>query len=80
MKKVFLFLYIFLFSTISADINGPFKNFIHRSWSSDEGLPQNSIYTIFQDSKGFIWIGTAEGLVQFDGSSFKLYDKYASGI
>jgi len=78
MKKVFLFLYIFLFSTISAEINGPFKNLIHRSWGSDEGLPQNSIYTIFQDSKGFVWIGTAEGLVQFDGSSFKLYDKYAS--
>ncbi|HSW61328.1 MAG TPA: two-component regulator propeller domain-containing protein [bacterium] len=78
MKKVLLFLYLFLFSTISADINGPFRNLIHRSWSSDEGLPQNSIYSIFQDSKGFVWIGTAEGLVQFDGSSFKLYDKYAS--
>ncbi len=77
MRTILLIIYLLLFSTVSADINGTFRNFIHRSWSSDEGLPQNSIYSIFQDSKGFIWIGTAEGLVQFDGSSFKIYDKYA---
>ena len=38
-----------------------------------EGLPANTIYSITQDKKGFIWIGTEAGLVRFDGSDFKTF-------
>ncbi|MEL6850514.1 MAG: two-component regulator propeller domain-containing protein [Bacteroidota bacterium] len=31
------------------------------------GLSSNSIYTLFQDAQGFIWIGTANGLNRYDG-------------
>ena len=34
------------------------------------GLSQNSIYSIFQDSKGFMWFCTQEGLNRYDGYSF----------
>jgi ligand-binding sensor domain-containing protein/AraC-like DNA-binding protein len=74
MKKLVFVFFILLSATLAAN---PFKTLIHRSWSSDEGLPQNSIYSIAQDKEGFLWIGTAEGLVRFDGFSFKLFDKYA---
>ncbi|MBS1644448.1 MAG: hypothetical protein JST36_05355 [Bacteroidetes bacterium] len=37
------------------------------------GLSQNSVYSLFQDSKGFIWIGTAEGLNRYDGSEMKAF-------
>lgn len=37
------------------------------------GLSQNSVYSLFQDSKGFIWIGTAEGLNRYDGSEMKVF-------
>jgi len=42
-------------------------------YSTNEGLPSNFIYCIFQDSKGFIWAGTDSGLSRFDGHSFRNY-------
>ena len=38
-----------------------------------DGLPSNSVYGLFQDSKGFIWITTDDGLCRYDGHSFKSY-------
>ena len=38
-----------------------------------DGLSSNSIWSIFQDSKGFIWIGTMAGLDKYDGYSFKKF-------
>lgn len=37
------------------------------------GLPSNSIYGLFQDSKGFIWIANNDGLTRYDGFEFKTY-------
>lgn len=37
------------------------------------GLPSNSVYDIFQDSKGFMWFATGKGLCRYDGSVFKTY-------
>ncbi len=34
------------------------------------GLSSNSVYSVYQDKKGFLWIGTANGLQRFDGSKF----------
>ncbi|MCB0280370.1 MAG: hypothetical protein KDD94_12755, partial [Calditrichaeota bacterium] len=45
--------------------------FIVRHWTIDNGLPQNTINGIAQDSAGFIWIATYGGLVRFDGIRFK---------
>lgn len=39
----------------------------------DQGLSQNSVNCILQDQRGFIWIGTTEGLNRFDGIDFKVY-------
>jgi len=39
-----------------------------------DGLPNNSVSGIVQDSKGFIWLGTQGGLCRYDGSSFVLYE------
>ncbi|MEY3442510.1 MAG: hypothetical protein RLZZ519_791 [Bacteroidota bacterium] len=38
-----------------------------------DGLPSNSVYGLFQDSQGFIWITTDDGLCRYDGHSFKSY-------
>ena len=48
-------------------------NIKFRHLTTDDGLSQNSIYTFFQDSKGFIWIGTADGLNKYDGYNFEVF-------
>ena len=40
-----------------------------------KGLSQNSIYSILQDSRGFMWIGTWDGLNKYDGYDFVLYNR-----
>lgn len=40
------------------------------NYDSDEGICHNFVYTINQDSKGYIWIGTGEGLCRFNGFTF----------
>ena len=45
------------------------KSFI--TYSVNQGLSQSSVYSLYQDKKGFIWAGTAEGLNRFDGYKFK---------
>ncbi|MGQ2985450.1 ligand-binding sensor domain-containing protein [Flavobacterium sp.] len=42
-----------------------------RKITSDDGLPQGFIAAIVQDSKGFIWIGTRNGLARYDGRKFR---------
>jgi ligand-binding sensor domain-containing protein len=42
-------------------------------YTANDGLSNGNIITIFQDTRGFIWVGTANGLNRFDGISFKSY-------
>jgi signal transduction histidine kinase/ligand-binding sensor domain-containing protein len=44
--------------------------FVVKSWQSEDGLPGNVIRAILKDEQGYLWIGTAEGLVRFDGNRF----------
>jgi PAS domain S-box-containing protein len=39
----------------------------------EDGLSQNAGLAIFQDSKGYLWIGTQDGLNRYDGYTFKIY-------
>ncbi|MGL1888859.1 MAG: ATP-binding protein [Reichenbachiella sp.] len=41
--------------------------------SNEQGLSQASVSAIVQDQKGFIWIGTNNGLNKYDGYDFKVY-------
>ncbi|MBX2990358.1 MAG: hypothetical protein KF749_04215 [Bacteroidetes bacterium] len=44
-----------------------------QTYSVEDGLSQSSIWCIIQDSQGFMWFGTADGLNRFDGYTFKVY-------
>ena len=41
--------------------------------SIEDGLSQNAGLDIFQDGRGYLWIGTQDGLNRYDGYSFKVY-------
>ncbi|MCB0804862.1 MAG: hypothetical protein KDC05_03635, partial [Bacteroidales bacterium] len=46
--------------------------------TSEDGLPQNTVNCILQDNKGFIWIGTQDGLCRYDGNQFQIYQNIPS--
>jgi len=39
----------------------------------EQGLSQSSVRVLFQDSRGFLWFGTEDGLNRYDGYTFKVY-------
>ena len=49
--------------------------FVHQAWTTEQGLPQNSIYAVIQTRDGYLWLGTDEGLVRFDGLRFTVFDR-----
>src|SRR5687768_10152954 len=49
--------------------------FGHDVWQLEQGLPQNTVYAIAQTPDGYLWLGTAEGLVRFDGVRFQVFDR-----
>ncbi len=46
-----------------------------RRIASDQGLSQNTVYSIEQDHVGFLWIGTNNGLNRYDGYQFVVFKK-----
>ena len=44
-------------------------------WTTDNGLPQNSVHGTLQTSDGYLWLTTFDGLVRFDGVRFTVFNK-----
>lgn len=44
-------------------------------WESDDGLAQNSVIAMAQTRDGYLWMGTLNGLVRFDGVRFTVFDE-----
>lgn len=49
------------------------QNPYHITVDQTSGLPSNSVYDVFQDSKGFMWFATSKGLCRFDGTIVKTF-------
>ncbi|HEY0677493.1 MAG TPA: two-component regulator propeller domain-containing protein [Chitinophagaceae bacterium] len=70
LKFIFLILLYSLNNfTVSAQ-NGPL---VFRNITRSSGLPVDEVTSIVQDSTGFIWIGTLEGIFRYDGFVFKSF-------
>jgi len=50
------------------------SQYIVHSWTSEDGLPQNTVTAVVQTADGYLWLGTEEGLARFDGVSFTIFD------
>lgn len=50
------------------------KEYITDVWTVDEGLPDSSVTAVAQTPDGYLWVGTYNGLVRFDGVRFVTFD------
>ena len=82
MKHLFLFLIckLFLVLTVWGNPAEPLPTIMFKQLSTTEGLSNNSVRSIFRDSRGFLWIGTESGLNKYDGYSFQQYHRNNSGL
>jgi len=62
-------------AALALDPQKAITQYILNSWTSADGLPQNSITAIAQTHDGYLWLGTEEGLARFDGVSFTVFDR-----
>jgi ligand-binding sensor domain-containing protein/signal transduction histidine kinase len=58
------------------DPRTPIARLARDVWDSDSGLPQNSVEVVLQTADGYLWFGTQEGLVRFDGVRFTIFDTH----
>jgi len=71
----FIFLLIFIQTFLISGICGQTaKDLRFENISVNDGLSQSTGRVVIQDSKGFIWIGTQDGLNKYDGHSFTVYN------
>ncbi|MBO5730433.1 MAG: hypothetical protein J6R67_04480 [Treponema sp.] len=52
------------------------NDYISTEWSTVDGLPANAINDVIQTNDGYIYLGTYEGLVRFNGFEFTLLNKH----
>ena len=69
--KRYLSILFLLISWGLGAMDGRFVNY-----GSADGLPSGSVYAITQDSDGFLWVGTRNGLCRFDGTRFEVWKEY----
>lgn len=55
--------------SVNDDIN--YQNYALKTYTTHEGLPAQNTTTALKDRRGFMWIGTENGLCKFDGYTFK---------
>lgn len=60
--------------TRAAAPEGPAPGFVLETWTVTDGLPVNSITKIVQSRSGYLWLGTFDGLVRFDGVRFTVFN------
>ena len=74
-KRIFIFI---LSSCFCAACFSQIQNINFRHITRSTGLPVETITSLAQDSTGFIWIGTNDGLFRFDGYNYKNF--YSSAV
>jgi hypothetical protein len=65
--------YFFILFTLCLQLGGAAQDPVYRNIDKSTGLTSNTIYDIFQDAKGFIWIGHDKGMSKYDGFRFTHY-------
>lgn len=67
-----IFLYLF-FQSLCLQAFSQDEDYYIRSYTVENGLPNNQVRCITQDKAGFLWFSTWDGLCRFDGNEFRAY-------
>ncbi len=70
--KRYLIIVFYLFCSVKF-INAQNDNFKFDHLTVENGLSANTVLCLYQDSRGFLWIGTYNGLNRYDGYKFKIF-------
>lgn len=62
-------------SACALDPAKAFSQYMQTNWNVQNGLRQKTVNAIAQTADGFLWLGTEEGLVRYDGQTFLTYDE-----
>lgn len=68
-QKTFYFIICFFSFFFGIGQDKDFQNF-----TTEEGLPSNEVYSLFQDKNGTMWFATDRGLSQYNGYEFKNFE------
>jgi ligand-binding sensor domain-containing protein len=71
-RRTALFAYLLLFLVCASPAQPSYRFF---SWTTENGLPQNSIQALLQTHDGYLWMSTLDGLVRFDGLRFRIFNR-----
>ena len=63
-----------VFGDVAIAAQKPGTGLRFHQYTIENGLNQNSVYSIVQDENGFLWIGTEDGLHRFDGNEMTVYE------
>ena len=69
-----LYKYIVLLFSLLIQYFVSSQEYSYTNFSTEDGLPSSIVYHAFQDSKGYIWFATDNGVSRFNGISFKNFD------
>lgn len=70
---IHILLLISLLTTTNTVYASTYSNINFKNITSEDGLSQGTVETIIQDDKGYIWLGTNDGLCRYNGYEFKVY-------
>ena len=70
----------YLIVTLALPLGAQQRDFVFKNVTIHQGLSQNSVVAIEEDSSGFMWFATQDGLNRFDGREFQIFPKYFDDI
>lgn len=73
--RLHLLLFAWLVSLPANAVEKPISAFYREIWTTREGLPHNQVNTITQTPDGYLWLGTWDGLVRYNGLEFQTFDR-----
>ncbi len=65
---------------IPFDPSKKLSQFLIDVWDSEKGLPSGTLLQLVQTKDGYLWIGSYDGLLRFDGNSFDIYTKNSDKV